>query len=187
MSDLIERLCEVQGRTTKSYRNPDGPEAANEIERLQLELKYKLDQSERIKNLEAEIERLTDELINVEELAKDRYCKMQSEIERLNAEVTHYAQAYHREMVANKKLQAENERLTALRKEDRNDMQRLSDQLDYLSDQNAKLQAVVDALKQIEVRGLEIINEHVGGSDASYVAQELTSMALAALEETDDA
>jgi len=98
-----------------------------EIERLQLELKYKLDQSERIKNLEAEIERLTDELINVEELAKDRYCKMQSEIERLRA-----------------------------------------------------------ALKQIEARGLDIINEHVGGSDASYVAQELTSMALAALEEADD-
>ena len=45
--------------------------------------------------------------------------------------------------------QAEIERLTALRKEDREDMQRLSDQIDYLSDENAKLQAVVDAaLKQ---------------------------------------
>lgn len=30
-----------------------------------------------------EIERLNDELISVEQLAKDRYCKMQSEIERL--------------------------------------------------------------------------------------------------------
>ena len=34
------------------------------------------------------------------------YKKAADEIERLNAEVTHYAQAYHREMVANKKLQA---------------------------------------------------------------------------------
>ena len=32
-----------------------------------------------------EIERLTDELINVEQLAKDRYCEMQSKIERLEA------------------------------------------------------------------------------------------------------
>ena len=30
-----------------------------------------------------EIERLTDELINVEQVAKDRYCKMQSEIDEL--------------------------------------------------------------------------------------------------------
>ena len=34
-----------------------------------------------------EIERLTDELINVEQVAKDRYCKMQSEIERLQRSV----------------------------------------------------------------------------------------------------
>ena len=40
---------------------------------------------------------------------------------------------------------AEIERLTDLRKEDREDMQRLSDQVDYLSDENAKLRAVVDA------------------------------------------
>lgn len=72
MSDLIERLrtaarkaCERHNRVdqfTPSWeRKPKDFiewEAADEIERLQLELKYKLDQSERIKNLEAEIERL---------------------------------------------------------------------------------------------------------------------------------
>ena len=39
MSDLIERLREVQGNVTKSYRNPEGPEAADEIERLTAENK----------------------------------------------------------------------------------------------------------------------------------------------------
>jgi len=133
----------------------------------------------------AEIERLTDELINVEELAKDRYCKMQSEIERLNAEVTHYAQAYHREMVANKKLQAENERLTALRKEDRNDMQRLSDQLDYLSDQNAKLQAVVDDLQGLIAESTGVVGLHLNGDFASWdwLMDNEWLESLAALEE----
>ena len=37
---------------------------------------------------QAEIERLTDELINLEQVAKDRYCKMQGEIERLKAKLT---------------------------------------------------------------------------------------------------
>jgi hypothetical protein len=39
------------------------------------------------KLLEAEVSRLTDELINLEEVAKDRYCKMQTEIERLRGEI----------------------------------------------------------------------------------------------------
>jgi uncharacterized coiled-coil protein SlyX len=38
MSDLIKRLREVQGHTTKSYRNPDGPEAADRIEELERQL-----------------------------------------------------------------------------------------------------------------------------------------------------
>jgi len=140
------------------------------------------------------------------------------EIERLNAEVTHYAQAYHREMVANKKLQAVADAAQIMRKQaaklaDYADLtSRLQEQCDkymsnaldawdrvkVLEDDAESRQLYVDslcqkierlraALKQIEARGLDIINEHVGGSDASYVAQELTSMALAALEETDDA
>ena len=36
-----------------------------------------------IHELVAEIERLQDEIINLEALAKDRYCTMQTEIERL--------------------------------------------------------------------------------------------------------
>jgi len=39
------------------------------------------------KLLEAEVSRLTDELINLEEVAKDRYCEMQTEIERLRGEI----------------------------------------------------------------------------------------------------
>lgn len=97
-----------------------------------------------------EIRQLTDELINLEQVAKDRYCEMQTEIERL----------------------------TALRKEDRNDMQRLSDQLDYLSDQNAKLQAVVDAL-----RGLLADTQHskhyCGDEDCPV---DIARKAIAALE-----
>ena len=42
------------------------------------------------------------------------------------------------------------------------------------------------ALERIEVRGIEIISEHVGGSDASYVAQELTAIAREALREVGD-
>lgn len=42
---------------------------------------------EMIEKLVNEIERLNDEFINLEALAKDRYCRMQTEIERLNAEV----------------------------------------------------------------------------------------------------
>ena len=36
---------------------------------------------------DAEIERLTDEIINLEALAKDRYCTMQTEIERLKGDI----------------------------------------------------------------------------------------------------
>ena len=34
MTDLVERLLQVEGRTTQYYRNPDGPEAADEIKQL---------------------------------------------------------------------------------------------------------------------------------------------------------
>lgn len=34
MSDIVDRLRAVEGDTTKYHRNPDGPEAAAEIERL---------------------------------------------------------------------------------------------------------------------------------------------------------
>jgi len=116
------------------------------------------------------------------------------EIERLNAEVTHYAQAYHREMVANKKLQAENERLTALREEDREDMQRLSDQLDYLSDENAKLQALIPPSRPVVIcadcKSLEAaltriatmppVNEEFGYQ--GYDADKMAAIARDALE-----
>jgi peptidoglycan hydrolase CwlO-like protein len=55
MSNLIERLREVQGNVTKSYRNPEGPEAADEIERLQ---KRVSDADECIKEQEEMLEHL---------------------------------------------------------------------------------------------------------------------------------
>lgn len=38
MTDLLERLLQVEGRTTQYYRNPDGPEAADEIKQLRAEV-----------------------------------------------------------------------------------------------------------------------------------------------------
>jgi hypothetical protein len=52
-----------------------------------------------------------------------------------------------------------------------------------LRGENQRLRA---ALERIEVRGIEIISERVGGSDASYVAQELTAIAREALREVYD-
>lgn len=46
-----------------------------------------------------------------------------------------------------------------------------------------ELEAVLEKLMR---RGLEIISEHVGGTDASYVAQELTALASHALEKDDE-
>jgi hypothetical protein len=60
-SDLLERLRKVEGKgSTHWYRNPDGPEAAAEIERLRGRLKrFKKERSfGRILELEDEIERL---------------------------------------------------------------------------------------------------------------------------------
>ena len=124
MSDLIERL---RGRADNG----------RDMHPVDAEIDY---------NAADEIERLTDELINVEQLAKDRYCKMQSEIERLRSDRPDWAE-YQRLINENNQQKVEIERLTALRKEDREDMQRLSDQLDYLSDENAKLQADAEALQ----------------------------------------
>jgi hypothetical protein len=59
----------------------------------------------------------------------------------------------------------------------------LRTQYDELADKNERLRA---ALERIEVRGIEIISERVGGSDASYVAQELTAIAREALREVYD-
>jgi len=53
-----------------------------------------------------------------------------AEIERLTAEVTHYAQAYHREMVANKKLQAVVDAASSdLDKEAADEIERLKNEL----------------------------------------------------------
>lgn len=61
------------------------------------------------------------------------------------------------------------------------------DALDLAVERNKELMAEVErlraALTRIEVRGLEIISEHVGRSDASYVAQELTAIAREALRD----
>jgi hypothetical protein len=38
MTDIVQRLRQTEGRVTRYYRNPDGPEAADEIERLQAEV-----------------------------------------------------------------------------------------------------------------------------------------------------
>ena len=43
---LIERLRQVCGDTTRYYVNPDGPEAADEIERLREALNGLLDEAE---------------------------------------------------------------------------------------------------------------------------------------------
>jgi len=136
MSDLVERLRE----SAKGWEI----EAADEIERLQLELKYKLDQSERIKNLEAEIERLQRDNKWLGELRDQLY--------------------------SDKAL------LTALRKEDREDMQRLSDQADYLSDESAKLQA---ALTRIAT--MPPVNEEFGYQ--GYDADKMAAIARDALED----
>lgn len=193
MTDLIERLrlFEASGPAIPSCQLFG--EAADEIERLQREvvtLRWGSEQYNRLadyviprKNLWVdhngshtdsvirEIKRLTDELINLEQVAKDRYCEMQTEIERLMAVVETQEDAL-------KEFHAEIERLRE------HYDKHLDDRIEWQAE-NQRLRAVVDALKQIEVRGLEIINEHVGGSDASYVAQELTSMAHVALENND--
>jgi len=83
-----------------------------------------------------------------------------AEIERLQASLTYNIGALSKADATLAKLQAEIERLVALRKEDGEDMQRLSDQVDYLSDESAKLQAVVDAAKTIPyVQGIPGIAE----------------------------
>jgi len=75
----------------------------------------------------AKLERLTDELINTELLAKDRYCKMQTEIERKDAEIAELKEVVedykqkqvNMEAVVNaniesgKRIRAENEKLRA--------------------------------------------------------------------------
>ena len=60
---------------------------SNLIERLQLELKYKLDQSERIKNLEAEIERLQGVVDSQMDTISTVIRENKAEIERLKAVV----------------------------------------------------------------------------------------------------
>jgi uncharacterized membrane protein len=70
------------------------------------------------------------------------------------------------------KAQAEIERLRAK-------MERFRDQHEKDYTEIERLRA---ALFCIEVRGIEIISERVGGSDASYVAQELTAIAREALK-----
>jgi len=90
--------------------------------------------------------------------------------------------------------QAEIERLTALRKEDREDMQRLSDQLDYLSDENAKLQALIPPSRPVVIcadcKSLEAaltriatmppVNEEFGYQ--GYDADKMAAIARDALE-----
>lgn len=67
--------------------------------------------------------------------------------------------------------------------------ERARDERDHYRDKYHECKAEIErlwaALERIEVRGLEIISEHVGGSDASYVAQELTAIAREALNLTD--
>ena len=60
MSDLTERLRDRYSKHSQELRD----EAADEIERL------------------------TDELINLELVAKDRYCEMQTQIERLEDQLS---------------------------------------------------------------------------------------------------
>ena len=73
---------------------------------------------------------------------------MSNLIERLRTEPFNHWELRH-------EAADEIERLTALRKEDREDMQRLSDQVDYLSDENAKLQAESEATGRIVLAAIK--------------------------------
>lgn len=115
MSDLIERLR--SGDASWELRE----KAADEIERLEGDL---------------QVTRLQRDARMVSEFVVDDAVK--AEIERLQSD-NKWLGELRDQLCSDKAL------LTALRKEDGEDMQRLSDQLDYLSDENAKLQIVVDA------------------------------------------
>jgi hypothetical protein len=87
MSDLLERLRTVEGKTTKWYRNPDGPEAADEIERLRAELSETTGYWEECqvehhkRNLECQ--RLQDSINTVGENCGEQLRAERDEIERL--------------------------------------------------------------------------------------------------------
>ena len=89
---------------------------------------------------------------------------MSNLIERLRTEPFNHWELRH-------EAADEIERLTALRKEDREDMQRLSDQVDYLSDENAKLQAAL---------------ESIANNTCCEGCQEAKRVALAALEDDNE-
>ena len=99
---------------------------------------HHIERAEYTAKLKAEIERLTDELINVEQLAKDRYCNMQIEIERLRADKTKW-------ILRCGIVDAENKRLRAELKATQDNEHRIVEANKLVLIRNAKLQAVVDA------------------------------------------
>lgn len=90
MTDLKEALDFYE---MNDYLTPDQCEAViDRIEELDAQVNRELANNvaldDEIEKRDRRIEELTDELVNVEQLAKDRYCRMQQENERLRAAIS---------------------------------------------------------------------------------------------------
>ena len=83
-NELVERLT-----AERNHWKDETMSACDEIERLTAKCDvFKETVTAReatIAERNREIERLTDELVNVEQVAKERYCEMQQRIEELEA------------------------------------------------------------------------------------------------------
>lgn len=77
MTDILERLRQTEGSVTRYYRNPDGPEAADEIERLR----------DRVKDYEDSARITLDDCGAPDEKHCSCVPTLRAEIERLRAEV----------------------------------------------------------------------------------------------------
>lgn len=107
---LLDEYKDAEHRALKAHG-----EALQRIEQLELELRYKLDQSERIKNLEAEVDRL-ETMLNHQALGPTlaKWQAVRAENDELRADAETHDEQLTRVALIRLDLEAENKALLDL-------------------------------------------------------------------------
>lgn len=154
MTDLIKRLISFKSALARLPGNAPAAQAKLVGEAI------------------AEIERLNDEIINIEALAKERYCAMQTEIERLQTEVRQLTDDVSVLAPENDRLRAESDTLRCA----------LEAALLAGADLEAEIERLQAALESIAT--MPPVNEEFGYQ--GYDADKMAAIARDVLKGADD-